>query len=395
MPAMDGSNGSGRRTAGAIVIGGGAMGVSSAYHLARAGVEDVLLLEREAAFGLGSTGRCAGGFQHQFSSEVNVRLSLESVRMIRGFSEEHGLPLDVHTDGYLFLVRDEAAWADYRAGAEMQRRLGARVDLLDPQDCAELIPGLVVDGVIGATFGPDDGIADPAGLTNGYAIAARRAGATLELNRSVTAIRTSPDGSRVTGVDTPEGPLDAPLVVIAAGVWGPSLATTAGFDMPVTPEPRQPVVTAPFPGRPDRRTLVIDTSNMFFFHREGDGLLMSSSPREPKTTFETVPDDRWVAEELLPYAVTILPALEHAALAHTWVGLYEMSPDHDAILGPVDGLDGIQLAAGFSGHGFQHAPIVGKVLAELATGRPPTVEVHELRLGRFAAGEALVETHVV
>jgi glycine/D-amino acid oxidase-like deaminating enzyme len=315
--------------------------------------------------------------------------------MIRTFSEMHGLPLDVHVDGYLFLVRDDATWAAYQADAAMQRSLGARVELLTAADAAELIPGLVVDGVVGATFGPDDGIADPSGLTNGYAVAARRAGATLELNRPVEAIRTSADGSRVTGVDTPDGPIDAPIVVLAAGVWGPSMASTVGVDLPVRPEPRQPVVTAPFPGRPERRTLVIDTANMFFFHREGDGLLMSISPREPKTTFETVPDDRWVAEELLPYAVTILPALADAALAHTWVGLYEMSPDHDAILGPVDGLEGLQLAAGFSGHGFQHAPIVGKVLAELATGAGPTVDVSSLRLGRFAAGEALLETHVV
>ncbi|HEX8024880.1 MAG TPA: FAD-dependent oxidoreductase, partial [Candidatus Limnocylindrales bacterium] len=254
---MAGTNGGRPRTAGAVVIGGGAMGVSTAYHLAAAGVEDVVLLERGAAFGLGSTGRCAGGFRHQFSSEVNVRLSLESVRMIRSFTADHGMPLDVHVDGYLFLVRDEAAWAEYTTGAEMQRRLGARVELLDAQACAELIPGLVVDGVIGATFGPDDGIADPSGLTNGYAIAARRAGATLQLNQTVTAIRTSADGGRVTGVETEAGPIDAPLVVLAAGVWGPALAATAGFDLPVKPEPRQPVVTAPFPGRPDRRTLVI------------------------------------------------------------------------------------------------------------------------------------------
>src|SRR5262245_12371014 len=125
MPVMAGSNGTRRRTAGAVVIGGGAMGVSTAYHLASGGVEDVLLLEREAAFGLGSTGRCAGGFRHQFSSEVNVRLSLESVRMIRSFTEDLGLPLDVHVDGYLFLVRDEPSWAEYQASAEMQRRLGA------------------------------------------------------------------------------------------------------------------------------------------------------------------------------------------------------------------------------------------------------------------------------
>jgi len=383
------------RTAGAVVIGGGAMGVSTAYHLAAAGVEHVVLLEREAAFGLGSTGRCAGGFRHQFSNEVNVRLSLESVRMIRTFSETHGLPLDVHVDGYLFLVRDEAAWAEYRAAAAMQAALGARVDLLTPAEAAELVPGLVVDGVIGATFGPDDGIADPSGLTNGYATLARRAGATLETGRSVTAIRTSDDGSRVVGVDTADGPIDAPIVVLAAGVWAPGLTATVGVDLPVTPEPRQLVVTTPFPGRPDRRTLVIDTATMFFFHREGDGLLMSRTPLRPQVTFETALDDRFVAEELLPYAIKILPAVEAASLATTWTGLYEMSPDHDAILGPVDGLDGLLLAAGFSGHGFQHAPIVGRILAELAIDAPPTVDISPLRLGRFAAGETLVETHVV
>jgi glycine/D-amino acid oxidase-like deaminating enzyme len=384
-----------RRTAGAIVIGGGAMGVSAAYHLADAGVSDVLLLEREASPGLGSTGRCAGGFRHQFSSEVNVRLSIASVRIIKSFSEDHGLPLDVHVDGYLFLVRDEADWAGYREAAEMQRRLGVRVDLLDAAAAADVVPGVVVDGVIGATFGPDDGIADPSGLTNGYATIARRAGARLEMNRRVMAIRTSEGGSRVVGVDVDGEAIEAPIVVLAAGVWGPALASTCGVDLPVTPEPRQLVLTTPFPGRPDRRTLVIDTSTMFFFHREGDGVLMSRAPAHPEVTFETALDDRFVAEELLPYAITILPALANASLATTWTGLYEMSPDRDAILGPVRGLDGLLLAAGFSGHGFQHAPIVGKVLAELATGVPPTVDISPLQLERFGAGATLVESHVI
>jgi sarcosine oxidase, subunit beta len=383
------------QTAGAIVIGGGAMGVSTAYHLAEAGVDDVLLLEREASFGLGSTGRCAGGFRHQFSSEVNVRLSIESVRMITSFSEDHGLPLDVHADGYLFLVRDDSVWAGYREAAEMQRRLGVRVELLDAASAAEVMPGLVVDGVIGATFGPDDGIADPSGLTNGYVRIARRSGARLETNRRVTAIRTSGDGSRVVGVEVDGEAIEAPIVVLAAGVWGPALASTSGVDLPVTPEPRQLVLTTPFPGRPDRRTLVIDTSTMFFFHREGDGVLMSRAPAHPQVTFETALDDRFVAEELLPYAITILPALANAGLAATWTGLYEISPDRDAILGPVRGLDGLLLAAGFSGHGFQHAPIVGKVLAELAVGAPPTVDISPLGLERFAAGAEIVETHVI
>lgn len=380
-----------------VVVGGGAMGASIAYHLAAAGAGRIVLLERETALGTGSTGRCAGGFRHQFSSEVNVRLSLASVRMLRSFTEEHGLPLDLSAEGYLFLVRDSAAWEGYRAAAAMQRSLGARVEELDAAAVAELIPGVVTEGLVGATFGPDDGIADPSGLTNGYATLARRAGVEIRLGVEATSIRTSPaGGSRVIGVGTSKGPIDAPVVVNAAGVWAPALAATGGVNLPIEPQPRHVVVTSGFPGRPERRTLVVDTATMFYFHREGAGVLMGM-PRlaDAVATFETRVDDRWIAEELLPTAVSVLPALENAGLARSWVGLYEMTPDRHAILGPVEGLSGLYLANGFSGHGFQHAPIVGKVLAEVITCVPLTVDVSALRLERFARGELIGESHVV
>jgi sarcosine oxidase subunit beta len=384
------------RTADVVVVGGGAMGASIAYHLAAVGAGRIVLLEREAALGLGSTGRCAGGFRHQFSSEINVRLSLASVPLIREFSAMHGLPLDVHAEGYLFLVRDEASWAAHRAAAAMQRALGARVEELDAAAAAALIPGLNVDGVVGATFGPDDGIADPSGLTNGYATLARRHGTAIRLGTEVTAIRATADGSRVMGVSTRDGDIDAPVVVNAAGVWARALAATCGLDLPLEPQPRHVVTTSGFPEAPTRRTLVIDTATMFYFHREGAGVLMGM-PRlaDAVATFETVVDDRWIADELLPQAVRVLPAIEDAGLARSWVGLYEMTPDHHAILGPVDGLAGLHLANGFSGHGFQHAPIVGKVIAELVTGAAPTVDVSALRLERFARGELIGESHVV
>lgn len=382
--------------AGAIVVGGGIVGVSTAYHLAAAGVRDVLLLEREAGLGLGSTGRCAGGFRIQFSSEVNVRLSLESARMIRGFSEQHGLPLDLHVDGYLFLCRDEATWARHRAAAAMQRGLGARVELLDAAACGALIPGLAVDDVVGATFGPDDGIADPSGLVNGYATAARRAGATIRTGAAVGAIRTSPDGGRVTGVDTAGGPIDAPLVVLATGAWSPTLAAGIGLDLPVEPHPRQLVQTTDFPGRPERRTLVIDTASLAFFHREGSGVLMGVPPAADPATYETRTDDRFVAEELVPAAMRLLPAVADAGFATTWSGLYEMTPDHHPLIGAVRGLDGLLVATGYSGHGFQHAPITGRLLAEIATtGRAETVDITSLRPERFADGEPIVEAFVV
>jgi sarcosine oxidase, subunit beta len=385
-----------RQTAGAIVVGGGIVGVSAAYHLAAAGVRDVLLLEREPGLGLGSTGRCAGGFRHQFSSDVNVRLSLASARMIRGFSEEHGLPLDVHVDGYLFLCRNEATWAHHRAAAAMQRSLGARVHELDAAACRDLIPGLAVDDVVGATFGPDDGIADPSGLVNGYAIAARRAGATIRTGAAVTGLRTSADGRRVAGVSTSAGDIDAPLVVLAAGVWSPALASSVGVDLPVEPHPRQLVQTTDFAGRPERRTLVIDTTSMCFFHREGNGVLMGVPPASDEPTFETETSDRFVAEELVPAAIRLLPAVEDAGFATTWTGLYEMTPDHHPLIGPMRGIDGLLVATGFSGHGFQHAPVVGKLLAEIATtGAASTIDIRALRPERFAEGEPILEAFVV
>lgn len=382
-------------TADVVVVGGGAMGTSIAYHLAAAGAGRVVLLEREAALGTGSTGRCAGGFRHQFTSEINVRLSMESIPMIRAFSEAHGLPLDVHVEGYLFLVRDESAWREHLAGTALQRSLGARVEVLEPREAADLVPGLALDGVVGATFGPDDGIADPSGLVSGYGALARRAGVDVRLGVAATAIMTRAGGAAVAGVETTRGRVEAPVVVNASGVWSGILAATCGVDLPIVPERRHVVVTSGFPGRPERRTLVIDTATMFYFHREGAGVLMGMPPRDAVVTYDTTVDDRWIADELVPAAVAVLPALEEAGIATAWTGLYEMTPDRHAILGPVAGLDGLQLAVGFSGHGFQHAPIVGKVIAELITGAPPTVDVSSLNLERFARGALIGEAHVV
>ncbi len=382
------------RTADVVVVGGGAVGASAAYHLAAAGVGRVILLEREASLGTGSTGACAGGFRHQFSSEVNVRLSLASVPMILGFQREHGLPLDVSQDGYLFVVRDPDSWKTFVAAAELQRSLGVDARLLTPEQALEVVPGIDVEGAAGATFCPHDGIADPSGLTQGYATLARRAGAAIETGVVVTAIRTG--GDRVTGVSTANGEVSAPVVVNAAGPWAAGLAATCGVDLPVEPVPRHVVVTGPFPGIPVRRTLVIEADTSLYFHREGAGVLMGMGSRNERPSFDTSVDRRFVEEELLPAAVRFFPPLAAAGIVRSWAGLYEMTPDRHPILGPVAGLEGLLLANGFSGHGFQHAPIVGKLLAEIVThGRATTVDVSSLALERFARGDLVREVHVV
>lgn len=382
------------RTADVVVVGGGVVGASAAYHLTVAGLGRVLLLERADALGTGSTGACAGGFRFQFSSEVNVRLSLASIPMIVGFEEQHGIALDVWRDGYLFLVRDEEAWPDLIRAADLQRSLGVDVRLLQPAEAGRLMPGLALEGVVGATFCPDDGIADPSGLTNGYATLARREGAEIRTSVNVTGVRVG--AGRVLGVETSAGPVDAPIVVNAGGPWAAALARTAGVDLPLEPVPRNVVVTGPFPGRPERRTLVIDVSTSFYFHREGPGVLMGMASRDERSSFQTRPDERVINEEILPTAVRVFPPLEEAGLERTWAGLYEMTPDRHPVLGPVSGVEGFYLANGFSGHGFQHAPIVGRLLAEMiGEGEARTVDVSSLGLERFGRGRLLDEGQVV
>ena len=382
------------RTADVVVVGGGVVGVSAAYHLAAAGAGRVLLLERADHLATGSTGACAGGFRHQFSSEVNVRLSQASIPMIVGFTQEHGLPLDVVQHGYLFLVRGEALWRDFVAANELQHRLGVEAELLTPQEAEALAPGISLDGLVGATYGPRDGIADPSGLTQGYGTLARRAGAELELGVRVTALRAV--AGRVKGVETSVGTIDAPVVVNAAGAWAGLLAATAHIALPLEPIPRHVLVTGAFPGAPQRRTLVIDAASTFYVHREGAGVLMGMGSPDERASFDLTPDETFVSEQLLPTALRVFPPLEAASIEHSWVGLYEMTPDRHPILGPAPGVEGIFLANGFSGHGFQHAPVVGKLLAEMIVdGEATTVDVSSLGLERFERGELVREGHVV
>lgn len=382
------------RTADVVVVGGGVVGASAAYHLAEAGAGRVVVLERSDRLASGSTGACAGGFRQQFSSEVNIRLSRASVPMITGFTDRHGLPLDVVQHGYLFLVRGDDLWRDFVAANELQRSLGVAADLLAPEEAAALAPGISLEGIVGAAYGPEDGIADPSGLTHGYATLARRLGVEIELGVEVVAVRTEHD--RVAGVEVSSEVIDSPVVVNAAGPWAGVLAATAGIDLPLEPIPRHVVVTGVFLGVPERRTLVIDAASSFYFHREGPGVLMGMGSPHERASFDTTPDEAFVADELLPAAVRTFPPLGEAAVEHSWVGLYEMTPDRHPIVGEAPGVGGLYLANGFSGHGFQHAPVVGKLLAELIVdGAPTTMDVSGLGLERFAGGMLVREGHVV
>jgi sarcosine oxidase, subunit beta len=392
----------GRATADVVIVGGGCMGASVAYHLAKLGITDVVLLEREETLGTGATGRNAGGVRLQFSHEANVRLSLESIALLERFEEEVGTPLDLFQDGYLFLLSSPRNVGKFRENVEMQRRLGVDVHWLTPEEAALHAPGIDPEGVLAATFCARDGIADPSGVTLGFAGAARRAGVRIREGVAVTDVRTR--GGRIVGVDTSAGRIDAPLVVNAAGPWARRIGEMAGVRIPIEPLRRHIFVAEPpspagwvrdgVRTAPESRIMVIDFETTFYFHREGTGLLFGmGDPDEPFGYDSEVDWD--VLEKVAPVAARRLPALEDAPIAHAWAGLYEMTPDAMPILGPAGGIEGFHLIGGFSGHGFQHAPAAGRIVADLVAGRDPGMDLSPFAFERLGSGELAGEANVV
>ncbi|MBI3953049.1 MAG: FAD-binding oxidoreductase, partial [Chloroflexi bacterium] len=298
------------RTASAVIIGGGCIGASIAFHLARAGLKDVVLLEADR-LGSGSTGRAAGGVRHQFATELNVRLSLESIATLERFEEETGAPADLRLTGYLMLARSPEDWRSLQESAVLQKSLGVPVHLLTPAECREFVPPLRTDDLLGAAFGERDGHAVPDSVVQGFARAARRLGATILEETPVTALLRQ--GDRVAGVETPSGPVAAPVVVLATGAFTRPLAAPAGLDVPIEPVRRCVYVTQPFAGVPERIPMVIDFETGFYFRREGAGLIMGMrNPDEPPGLDTSV--DWAFCEQVSRRAAWVCPALAEAGI---------------------------------------------------------------------------------
>jgi len=384
-------------TADVVIIGGGCMGASVAYHLARRGVADVVLVEREAVLGAGSTGRNAGGVRHQFSHEANVRLSIESIRLLERFEDEVGAAIDFHQHGYLFLLSEMANVQAFSRHVETQQGLGVDVEWLTPEAAAQLAPGLEVDGVRAATFCARDGIADPNGVTMGFARAAQAAGVEIRRETEVTGIAV--EHGRLAAVETNRGRIATAVVVNAAGPWARLIGAMAGVEAPITPVRRHIFIAARpaggWAGRaPESRLMVIDFETTFYFHREGAGLLFGMGDAGERPGFDTTV--QWdFLERVTPVAARRLPVLGDAAISHAWAGLYEMTPDAMPIIGPAREVEGFYLIAGFSGHGFQHSPAAGRILADLIAGRDPGFDLSPFALERFARGAGTGEHHVV
>jgi sarcosine oxidase subunit beta len=375
------------KTADIVIIGGGIIGVSIAYHLALKKAGRIILLEK-GQLGEGSTSRCVGGIRTQFSTEINILFSLESIKTFERFEEEFGIHPEFKRIGYLFLATTESGMEVFKENIKLQRKLGIPVEILNPDEIKARWPYLRVDDILGGTFCHWDGYAGPNEVLSGFASGAKRAGVRIYEGAEVVGI--SMMRGKVQGVKTRLEEISTPIIINAGGPFASYIGEMAGVKIPVKPLRRQIFITAPFHLSDQTIPLTIDFHRGWYFRQEMNGLLLSG-PLDSEPSFNLNVDYESMAEAS-ENAMYRVPALEKARIANGWAGLYEISPDHHAILGKVPEIEGFILANGFSGHGFQHSPAVGKVIAELMTeGRAKTIDIAPLSIERFEKGELIME----
>jgi sarcosine oxidase subunit beta len=357
-----------RDSAEVVVVGGGAMGASVAWHLRDLGIEDVVLLERDS-LASGSTSKSAGGIRAQFADELNVRIALRSLDEFEGMEG-----IDLRQHGYLFLLDNEGDVERFQDALALQHRLGVPSRELSVQEVLEIVPQLGVDGVLAATFCELDGYATPEAVVQWYARG-------LDVRQGWEVTRVEVEDGRVVAVEGPKGRIVTGTVVCCAGAWSAEVAATAGIELPVRGERRWMFFTPEDGGLPERLPLTIDFTTSFYFHREGPGLVFGGREQ--------------TLEELAVPASRRLPALLDLPVQSSWWGYYEVSPDHNAIVGEAAEPSRFLYATGFSGHGFQQAPAVGEHVAQLVAGVDPTLDLSAFSLDRFARGEARPEAFVI
>lgn len=382
-------------TAQVVIIGAGIMGASIACHLAARGCTDICILEQGETEITGSTARSAAGVRHQFSSEVNIRMSIYGIERIKHFTEEVGGHAEFRQIGYLFLINNPADWEEYQRSVALQRSLGVRTELLTPEEAGRFVPGTRTDDLLGATYGPEDGHVDPYGIALGYLNRARALGARLLRATPATGIRV--ENGRVTAVETPAGPIFCDVVVNAAGSWAGEVGALAGLDIPVKPYRRCVFMTEPFAQISGPVPLTIDVGTGFYLRKEQQNVLFGqSNPAEPPSHNLQL-DWEWF-DTVLENGLARFPILERAGLAEKlcWAGSYEITPDHMPILGRHPDLPNYVDASGFSGHGIMHSPATGLLMAEeILDGRAHSINIDELRITRFVAQKLAYERNIV
>lgn len=373
-----------------VIVGGGVMGASTAFHLAEAGVSVVLLERDELA--CGSTVKAAGGVRANFSDELNIALGKRSLEAFEAFPQRPGQDIDLHQPGYLFVLTRPEDVELFEASVALQNSMGIASRMISPAEAKELSPYLNVDDVLAAAFSPRDGHCSPESVVLGYASGARRHGAHIATQTAVTGIEVQ-DGM-ITAVHTTGGSITTSAVIDCAGAWSPEISRMVGLDLPVTPLKREIVVTDPMPGVPADLAFTIDYATSFYYHREGAGLLMGFSDKANAPGFDFSRSESFL-EGLAELAMHRAPDVLDAGVRTGWAGLYEVTPDHNALLGEWPGVSRFLYATGFSGHGFLQGPAVGEILRDLYLGNEPFIDVSPLRVERFEHGELRPERNIV
>ncbi|WP_348613612.1 NAD(P)/FAD-dependent oxidoreductase [Halobaculum rarum] len=379
------------------VVGGGIVGVASAYELAVRGA-DVTLFER-GSLGAGSTDRALGGIRAQFSTHTNVELSVASIEVWDEFEERFGVDIDRRQTGYLFVTRDGDTADVFADQVAIQNEYGVESRTVSPEEATELCSGLRADEFVAGTYCPDDSFADPHLALQGYARSAREEGVEIRTNTPAAGLDPRESGVRVELADDPGGSVTVDAAVNAAGAWAPRLAETAGYDLPIVPHRRQTAVVEPERPVPESDPLVIDADTTAHFRPERDGRALvgghfsETDPVVDADRFSETPDTDWAVEAVERAGEVADYFGPESCLAGGWAGLYAVTPDHHAIV--EESVPGVVTAAGFSGHGFQHAPATARVVAELVLdGESSTVDVSGLDRGRFERGEGPTERNV-
>ncbi len=378
------------RSADIIIVGGGVNGVASAYNLVKRGMSRVVVLEKSYP-GAGATGRCGGGIRQQWGLEENVVLARESVRIFENLSAELGFNIFFRQGGYLMLVYDEREYSVVEKTIPLHNSLGVPTRFLDRQAIAKTVPGINLDGVLGAAFCPTDGTAYPYAVLWGYAEAARRLGAEVYNYAEAKSVEQLSNG--VFRVETDSVTFEAPRLLNVAGARTRDVAKMLGIDIPTTPYRHEIAVTEPL--RSFLEPMVISPKKGFYFSQSMRGEVVGgiSGDDEPSSyTSKSSP------EFLFKYAAAlreVFPSLGNARIIRQWAGSYDMSPDHRPIVGSVDGVDGYYHACGFSGHGFMLSPIVSRLLAELIITGSTSIPIDDLNLRRFESGELTRDPYVV
>ncbi|MBO8153078.1 FAD-binding oxidoreductase [Thermovirga sp.] len=380
-----------KNTADAVIVGGGIQGCSIAYHLAKFGMKNVVVLEKNTVCS-GSTGRCGAGIRAQWGTEMNCRFGLASLEKFEQLHEELGMDCGLHQGGYLMVAYKESEFEQLKKNIALQNKLGIKSRVVTYDEAREICPGLSADDAVGFTYHNRDGHADPFLTTFAYQEAAKRLG--VIFHKFTECMDVKVENGEVKGVSTNRGDIYAPVVVNAAGGYSQEVAKMAGVDIPNFSERHEIIITEPVEKGVCPPMLMSFSGNYYIQQRPHGSIIGGCSPEGHPEDYTC--GNSWQFLEKMSKTITkLLPRTKGIRVVRQWSGLYNMTPDRQPILCEADNVKGFYLSVGYSGHGFMFGPISGELLAQKILGQEPRISIEPLHYKRFERGELIIEPAVV